>query len=212
MPHLVALRLETDAEFPEDWQPPRFKVRDMHRIPARFRQAFLSPDGIQATLPPALALPKSKVSGALVIPAHTFDRGNARIYASPDRYALSGTLTGDGPLRLGARQGDEAAVEYDIEFPVTAGYTLHILYAAVQPRPTEVFLDGRKLGRCCTGTSHHTANYVRPHGFPVDSRNTKMESLCDHGKGTLMRLSVTRGKHTLKLARRRQHGSAAAGH
>ena len=85
LPHLVALRLETDAEFPEDWQPPQFKVRDMDRIPAKFREAFLSTDGVQATLPPALALPKTKVSGSLVIPAHTFDSGNARNNAIPEQ-------------------------------------------------------------------------------------------------------------------------------
>jgi hypothetical protein len=202
LPHIVALRLETEAEFPADWQPPRFKVRDMDRIPAKHREAFLSQEGVQAALPPALVLPKTNASGSLVIPAHTFDRGNARIHANPAQYALSGTLTGDGPLRQGTEQGDEAVVEYDIDFPVTAEYTLHIRYAAVEVRPTEVFLDGRKLGRICTGTSHHTANYVRPHEFPVNSKITKSESLCDSGKGTLVQLPITRGMHTLKLARR----------
>jgi hypothetical protein len=195
LPHIVALRLETEAEFPADWQPPRFKVRDMDRIPAKHREAFLSQEGVQAALPPTLVLPKTNASGSLVIPAHTFDRGNARIHANPAQYALSGTLTGDGPLRQGTEQGDEAVVEYDIDFPVTAEYTLQIRYAAVEVRPTEVFLDGRKLGRICTGTSHHTANYVRPHEFPVNSKITKSEGLCDSGKGTLLQLPITRNSH-----------------
>jgi hypothetical protein len=178
LPHLVALRLETDAEFPKDWKPPQFKERG-------------------AAPPPALVLSKTKAAGSLAIPAHTFDRGNARIYASPDQYAMDGALTGDGP-----KGGDESTVEYDIDFPVTAAYTLKIRYAAVESRPTQIFLDGKKLGRACTGISHNTANYVRPHPFPVNSRSTKLEGFRDHGKGTLMRLSVARGKHTLRLARR----------
>jgi len=209
LPYLVALRLETDAEFPEGWRPPQWKVRDMDTIPAKYRQAFLSPHDDRPAQPPARVLPKTKAAGSLVIPAHTFDRGNARIYASPDRYAMSGTLTGDGlasrstpPQAAGQAGARESVVEYDIDFPVTAEYTLKIRYAAVEPRPTAVFLDGKKLGRSCTGISHHTANYVRPHKFPANSRNTKMEGLCDHGNGTLMKLSVTRGEHTLKLARR----------
>jgi len=182
LPHLVALRLETDAEFPDRWRAPQFKARGVKNV--------------QRTLPPALTLSKTKSAGSMEIPAYTFDRGNARIYASPDRYAVNGALTGDGP-----QGGKEAAVEYDIDFPVTAGYTLKICYAAVDSRPTDVFLDGKKLGRICTGISHHTADYVRPHKFPVNSMTTKTEGMLDRDKGALVRLPVTKGKHTLKLVR-----------
>ncbi|MBT3296056.1 MAG: hypothetical protein HN383_12355 [Verrucomicrobia bacterium] len=197
LPHLLAIRIETDAEFPEGWPQPQFKVRDINSIPAKCRAALLSPDKVLAALPPPLVLPKTKPLGSLKIPAHTFDRGNANIYASPDQYVMAGTLTGNGPSASG-----ESVVEYDIEFPVTAEYTFHVRYAAIEPRPTDVYLDGKKFGKSCVGISHHTANYVRPHKFPVNSESTKAESLYDYKQGTVLKLSIAQGKHTVKLARR----------
>ena len=196
LPHLVALRLDTEAEFPHDWKPPRYKVRDLDSIPAAYRKAFLPPSGVHVALPPALEFPKGRAAGSLEIPAWTFDRGNARIYASPDKYAIGGPLAGGGP-----RPPEEGVVEYDIDFPVTAEYTLQIRYAAVEPRPTDVFLDGRKLGKSCTGISINTAAFVHPPGFSVSSRSTRSEGLYDYEKGRLLKLSVTKGKHTVKLAR-----------
>jgi hypothetical protein len=197
LPHVVALRIDTEAEFPEGWQHPEFKVRDIDSIPKKHRAALLSPTNLLAALPPALVLPKDKALGSLMIPAHTFDRGNAKIYASPDQYVMAGTLTGNGPSASG-----ESMVEYDIEFPVTAEYALQVRYAAVEARPTDVYLDGKKFGKSCVGISHNTANYVRPHKFPVNSETTKAERLYDYEEGTVLKLSIAQGKHTVKLARR----------
>ncbi len=198
LPHVLAIRIETDAKFPKDWKHPKLKVRDINSIPVKYRKAFLDSGSALAVLPPPLELPKTKrPRGSLKIAAHTFDRGNANIYASPDQHVMAGTLTGNGPSASG-----ESVVEYDIEFPVTAEYTFQVRYAAVEPRPTDVYLDGKKLGKTCVGISHNTSNYVRPHKFPINSETTKAERLYDYKKGTVLKLSIAKGKHTVKLARR----------
>ena len=197
LPHLVALRLDTPAAFAADWKPPRYKVRDLDSIPAKYRKAFLSPNGVQSTLPAAIEFPKAKARGSLTIPAWTFDRGNARIYASPDQYADNGPLAGGGP-----RPPEQSVVEYDIEFPVTAEYTLQIRYASAEPRPIDVFFNSRNLGKCCTGLTLGTANIVLPARSTSTSRYASWEGLYDYRKGRLLKLSVTKGKHTLKLTRR----------
>ena len=195
LPNIVAVRLDTDTEFPADWRAPQYAVRDLDSIPAEHRKVFQTAAGPRLDLPPALEIEERETQGTLDIPAWTFDRGNARIYASPDQYALSSPLVGDG-----AGPGEEGVIEYDIEFPIAAEYTLHIRYAAVELRPVDVFLDGRRLGRSCIGHSLNTAAFVRPHEYPVSSRSTRTESLYANGK--LLKLSIPAGKHTVKLARR----------
>jgi len=198
LPHLVALRLDTPTEFPADWQPPRYKVRDMDRVPAKYRKAFDSPGGVNVATPPLSELPALRTqAGTLNIPAWTFDRGNARIYASPDQYADTGPLAGGGPAAP-----EEATVEYDIDFPVTAEYTLQIRYAAEAARPVDVFLDGRNLGKCCTGITIGTSPVVQPMRSMSIGRFARWEGFYDYSKGKLLKLSVARGKHTLKFVRR----------
>ena len=66
LPHLVALRLDTSATFPESWNPPRFKVRDLDRIPAADRKSFNPPSKVGvATLRQPVTAPK-KVKAAVV--------------------------------------------------------------------------------------------------------------------------------------------------
>ena len=91
--------------------------------------------------------PGQRPAGSFEIPAWTFDRGNAGVYANPDLYADYR----DTYPELVAGEGDELpwVVEYDVDFPVDATYTLHIRYAAAEPRPLELWLDGRKFGECC---------------------------------------------------------------
>jgi hypothetical protein len=85
-------------------------------------------------------------------------------------------------------------VEYDIDFPVTAEYTLQISYAAAEARPVDVFLDGKILGRSCYGVTPGTARLELPVRFSWSSRYAKWEE-------KPLKLSVTEGKHTLKIAR-----------
>jgi len=72
-------------------------------------------------------------------------------------------------------------VEYDIDFPVAAKYTLHIRYAARTARPLQLSLDGENIGLACR--------------TPTGGWNTSRaawEETCD--------VDVTCGKHTVKLS------------
>ena len=114
LPHLVAIRLDTPAAFPDDWQPPAYKVRDLDSVPAQFRKAFRPASDVDvAALRKPVKLPADPRLGAtLTIPAWTFDRGNVRIHAwtfdrgnvrihaSPDQYADAGPVVGGEPIPL----------------------------------------------------------------------------------------------------------------
>ncbi len=79
-------------------------------------------------------------AGSFLIPAYAFDRGNAKTFTV--QYADAGPMVafgGDYPV----------VIEYDVDFPVGTTYTLNIRYAAQESRPVELYLDQRKLGRCC---------------------------------------------------------------
>jgi hypothetical protein len=193
MPHLVAIRLDTAEEFPADWKAPVYKVRDLDRIPAKFRGAFSK----VASLPPRIDdTSKHKVAGSLTINAWTFDRGNALIFASPDEYADGQPLAGGGPL-----QGKGATVEYDVDFPVAGEYSLQFRYASAKARPVDVWLDNRRVGVACSEVTIDTRPTEYPVRFSSSSRVLTWETLYDHKTGKLLKLPVTRGKHTLKLTR-----------
>ena len=195
LPHVVALRLETTTDFPTDWKPSQYKVRDLDSIPGEYRKALLPSNAVKITAQPLREFPKKPSAKSSVIPAWTFDRGNARIYASPDHYADAGPMAGGGPPAP-----QESVVEYDIDFPDTREYTLQIRYSAAQARPTEVWLDDRRVGRACNGVTIGSSRFELPVTFTWTSRYAKWEQLRQRGK--LVKLSVTKGKHTLKLIRR----------
>ena len=82
-----------------------------------------------------------KPANSLVIPAYAYDRGNPRTYRPGEKYADAGPMVtwgGQYPV----------VVEYDIDFPVTAQYTLHIFYAAAAPssRSSRAFSRSRNSG------------------------------------------------------------------
>jgi len=255
LPHLVALRLDTAEEFPEDWRPPQYTVRDIESIPEQHRAAFLPGDGIHiarlrsavedtiktfgprypegpkaleqlaelekrqsaaANDPTArarideelMALRREamalwidpphpeplRAAGSLEFSACSFDRGNAEIYANPDHYADFGPITGGL-----AEPAENGFVEYDVDFPVTAEYILYLRYAAGAARPVDVFLDGRKLGACCTGITFSSAPFEIPVRTTWSSRYARWETLYEWG--VPLKTSITAGKHTLRLAR-----------
>jgi len=204
LPHLVAVRLDTSAAFPDSWQPPRQEVRDLDSIPAAHRKAFVTPSAVDvaALRRPVEEATKTRTAGSLTIPAWTFDRGNARIYASPDQYADAGPIVGNDPE--GAEDGvvEYGVVEYDIDFPVTGEYTLHVSYAAGEARPVDVFLDGKNMGKCCYDITFGSAPFEQPVVFTWNSSGAvkKWEALRERGEA--VKLSITKGKHTVKLARR----------
>ena len=141
--------------------------------------------------------PEVKSGGSLVIPAWTFDRGNVRIHASPDRFADAEPLVGSDPEHTG-----EGVVEYDMDFPVAGEYTLKVRYAAAEARPVEVFLDGKSMGKVCYDITFGSAPFEIPVKFSWDSSSAKhkLEPLDEWG--VPRRMSITQGKHTLKFARR----------
>jgi len=124
---------------------------------------------------PAQDAPAAKPAASLVIPAYAYDRGNPRTYRPGETYADAGPMVtwgGQYPV----------VVEYDIDFPVEAEYTLHISYAAADPRPAELFLDGKPRGTCCrTATGSWNTS------------GAKWEETC--------KLTIAKGRHTVKLSR-----------
>ncbi|MFO8012510.1 MAG: hypothetical protein R6X20_04295 [Phycisphaerae bacterium] len=143
---------------------------------------------------------ESKPAGSIQIPAWAFDRGNAKVGPNADLYAdyrdtypRDNLVTGDGGRR-------PWVVEYDVDFPVNAPYTLHVRYASPESRPLEVWLDDRRAVTGCgsvTGQSPPNpwrgGNVGTGPGYPLSRHGAQWEEM-----GTL---SVTKGTHTLKLTR-----------
>jgi len=142
--------------------------------------------------------PKEQKRGAaLVVPAWTYDRGNVKIFASPDQFADAGPLIGNDPEHEGP-----GWVEYDIDFPATGEYIISILNAAAEARPTEVFVDDKSYGKFCHNITYGSAPYEIPVKFSFNSSTKK-----DKRPRPLMqwgvprKITVTEGKHTVKFAR-----------
>lgn len=136
-------------------------------------------------------------AGVFEIPAWIFDKGNARVIANPDMYADYR----DTYPELVVTAGDEMpwVVEYELDFPVDATYTLHVRYASTESRPLALWLDGERVGECCK-----TATLTRePHPYltanphfkpPKGSRVRRGAKWEEAGK-----ITIKSGKHTLKL-------------
>jgi hypothetical protein len=199
LPNLVALKLQTAAPFPDDWKPPKYKVRNIESVPAKHRKAFDAPGGVDvaALRAPVKPAPPFRPGTILEIPAWTFDRGNVRIYASPDKLADAGAVVGGAP-----GQTDESVVEYDIDFAADGESTLQVSYASAHARPMKVFLDNKFMGVTCVGATPGSAPYEQPVVFTSNSSGApkRWEGFCKDGK--LVRMPAGKGKHTLKLTRK----------
>ena len=112
-------------------------------------------------------------AGSFTVAAFAFDRGNARTFT--DSWA-------DAEPMIAFEGLSPVTVEYDIDFPITAQYTLNILYSAAVSRPVELYLDGKSLGPCCRAATG---------GW--NTSGAKWEETCT--------LSLAKGKHTLRLVR-----------
>ena len=113
-------------------------------------------------------------AGSFLIPAYAFDRGNAKTFTQE---------WADAEPMIAFGGASPVVVEYDIDFPVAATYTIHVRYAAQEPRPVELSLDDKSLGQCCrtaTGTWNTSGAQVG---------------------GVAARVAIAAGKHTLKLRR-----------
>lgn len=123
-----------------------------------------------------MAEPQATSSAAVAtfeIPAYAFDRGNAKTFT---------TSWADAEPMVAFGGESPVVIEYDIDFPVAAQYTLHFRYAAAGSRPVDLFLDGKRVGRCCGAT---TGSW--------NTSSAAWEKTCT--------LSITAGKHTIKLQR-----------
>ncbi|NQU23433.1 MAG: hypothetical protein HQ567_19300, partial [Candidatus Nealsonbacteria bacterium] len=143
-----------------------------------------------------------KPAGSFEIPAWAFDRGNARVDANPGQYADYR----DTYPELVAGGGDNAdgdrlpwVVEYDVDFPVDATYTLHVRYASPESRPMELWLDGRKRGTCCAEVTGNLLPY--PYRRPKVHDAQPRPATGRHGAQweEAGKLPIAKGKHTLKL-------------
>ena len=122
--------------------------------------------------------PPSKISGRIsntsfAVPAIVYDRGNAKVFA---------TQWADAEPMIAFGGEDPVVAEFDVEFPVCGDYQLSVLYAAANARPVDLYLDGKLIGQCCTGT---TGTW--------NTSGAKWEAA-----GAL---PIAVGKHTLKLQR-----------
>ncbi|NQU23519.1 MAG: hypothetical protein HQ567_19740 [Candidatus Nealsonbacteria bacterium] len=137
----------------------------------------------------------AKPAGSFEISAWTFDRGTAKVFPNPDLYAdyrdkFPELVVGDGGQL-------PWTIEYDVNFPVDATYTLHVSYGSPEPRPMEVWLDGRRMGECCGRVTGNAPPYMDrhpQHNRPRDAENfhgIEWEEAC--------KLPTTEGKHTLKF-------------
>jgi len=148
---------------------------------------------------PAVGAEKPNPAGSFEIPAWTFDRGNAKVCANPYIYADYR----DTYLELVAGDGGQApwVVEYDVDFPVDATYTLHIRYVATEPRPLELRLDGREAATCCTRVTRaaqpHPYFTKNPYYVPPESTWDRYGAQWEEAA----KLPLTKGRHTLALTR-----------
>jgi len=138
-----------------------------------------------------------KPAGSFQISAWTFDRGNAEVFGNPDIYAdyrdkFPQLVVGDGGKL-------PWVIEYDVDFPVDATYTLHVCYGSPEKRPIEVWLDGRRIGTCCGRVTGNPPPYMDrhpQHNLPRDAtgfHGIEWEEAC--------KLRATKGKHTLRFTR-----------
>ncbi len=135
--------------------------------------------------------------GSFEIPAWVFDRGNAKVYANQEIHADYRDIYPE----LVVTAGDKTpwVVEYDIDFPVDATYTVHVRYTSLEPRPLVIWIDGKRVGECC-----RAATVVRePHPYLTANPHFTLP------KGALVRRGarweeaassqIVAGKHTLKF-------------
>ncbi len=83
---------------------------------------------------------RAEPAGSFLIPAWAFNRGNAKTFTA--NWADAGPMVANG----GAIPN---VVEYDVDFPVSAVYTLNVFYAAQSARPVDLYLDKNRVGSVC---------------------------------------------------------------
>ena len=117
----------------------------------------------------------TRAASSITIEAKDLDAGNVRV-------SLTGQAYADGPSCIWHGSGSPDRVEYVIEFPITADYTLSSLYTAQDSRPVAIRLDGKAVHN---GLASVTGSW--------QTTSARWERQCT--------LHVERGRHTLSLER-----------
>ncbi|MFH1921228.1 MAG: hypothetical protein ABIP48_15280, partial [Planctomycetota bacterium] len=102
------------------------------------------------------------------------DRGNV------DARSVARSYAGKYPCIVNGGEMPNQA-EYDLDFPVTADYTVYALYTAAQSRPVDILLDGEQVVR---GFTDVTGNWHTDHA--------QWFKQCT--------VPITEGRHTVKLS------------
>jgi len=123
----------------------------------------------------ALLMQAAVAADSFTIRADWFDRGNV------DNRGVARGYSDKFPCIVNAGPVPNVA-EYDLDFPVTADYTIHALYAAQASRPVEILLDGKRLA---IGFKETTGSW--------STSRAKWFEQCT--------ARITAGKHTVKLLR-----------
>ncbi|MHB8951609.1 MAG: SUMF1/EgtB/PvdO family nonheme iron enzyme [Pirellulaceae bacterium] len=122
----------------------------------------------------AAADPADVSDTSFTIRADWFDRGNVRVSVPGDAYADKFACIWNAGILP-----NEA--EYDLEFPVTADYTLVALYTANDSRPIDIYLDGTPVHQGFAGV---TGSW--------QTSQARWETQCT--------VHITEGRHTIKLS------------
>mgnify|MGYP000668381445 CR=1 FL=1 len=141
----------------------------------------------------------AKPAGKITVDAWTFDRGNAGVSENPGKFGdyrdkhPELILTGDGK--------DPWFVEYDIDFPVTTTFTMHVRYASAGERPIKVWLDGKMMGECCGSITNNAPPY--PDRHMSYEKDLPERTWAMHGAQweEAIKIPVTKGLRTLKFTR-----------
>ena len=128
--------------------------------------------GLTALLAAASAAP---AADSFTIRADWFDRGNV------DNRGVARGYSDKFPCIVNAGPVPNVA-EYDIEFPVTADYTLRALYAAQTSRPVKILLDGKLLAE---GIKEVTGSWSTSRAKWFEETTAR----------------IAKGKHTIRLQR-----------
>jgi len=151
----------------------------------------------------SLAFPAARAearpAGTIKMSCWQYDRGNTRVVENRGQY---GDYRDKYPgLMLDAADKLPYVVEYDVDFPVDADWTLRVRYASAGERPLEVWIDDKRVGTACRKETNNAPPYMDRHpnvheGLPVRTwhmHGAEWEESCT--------FAVTKGKHTLKFTR-----------
>lgn len=149
--------------------------RQRRTVTDDMRPSLISSWHLAAAVALTTILPITVIAGnnEFSFKAHEYDDGNVRTSMTGQAYA-------DGPACIWNAGELPNWAEYVIDFPVTTEYRLFVLYAAAQPRPVEIHLDGSRIH---TGLTKVTGSW--------NTSSARWEEQCT--------LPVTRGMHTIRL-------------